>query len=415
MSVDEVDDPRIEEPTDAIIKITATAVCGSALHLYDHGAALLVKPGDIFGHEPMGEVVEVGSAVTHISPGDRVVVPFNISCGSCFMCSRQLSSQCETTAGLSGKKGASLFGYTHMYCGVAGGQAEYLRVPQAHFGPIPVHDGVPELASLLLSDVPPGGTVVIYGLGPIGQMCVTIAKHLGAGRVIGIDWFADRLKMALDHGAEVIDYSAVDDVVEAVKALTDGRGADSAIEAVGMDADGSFAERFLQTLKLQPDRMIALHQTLGSVRRGGTASVVGVYGGWMPSSRSGICSTSRSRSEEGVRRHQGGVASLTPAGNRVTGRLTGRTSRRWPPFAVPLADEGRPAAAIGIDLLDRLHGADRSAPRGSCGRSVAAGQLPRNRVRRVSSTVRGGAPDRRSFRRHRRQRRTGLHNQSVPR
>lgn len=124
---------------------------------------------------------------------------------------------------------------------------------------------------------------MIYGLGPIGQMCVTIAKHLGAGRVIGIDRFADRLKMALDHGAEVIDYSAVDDVVDAVKALTDGRGADSAIEAVGMDADGSFADRFLQTLKLQPDRMIALHHSLGSVRRGGTVSVVGVYGGWMPS------------------------------------------------------------------------------------------------------------------------------------
>ena len=296
VSVDDVDDPRISEPTDAVIKVTATAICGSDLHLYDHGAALLVKPGDIFGHEPMGEVVEVGSAVTQIAPGDRVVVPFNISCGSCFMCSKQLYSQCETTAGLGGKKGASLFGYTHMYGGVAGGQAEYLRVPQAHFGPLKLQDGVPELASLLLSDVlptawqavvyadtPPGGTVVIYGLGPIGQMCVTIARHLGAGRVIGIDRFDDRLKMALDHGAEVIDYSAVDDVVDAVKALTDGRGGDSAIDAVGMDADGSFADRFLQTLKLQPDRMIALHQALGSVRRGGTVSVVGVYGGWMPS------------------------------------------------------------------------------------------------------------------------------------
>lgn len=244
----------------------------------------------------MGEVVEVGPEVNHISPGDQVVIPFNISCGSCFMCSRQLYSQCETTAGLAGKKGASLFGYIHMYGGVAGGQAEYLRVPQAHFGPIPVQDGVPELAPLLLSDVlptawqavryadiPPGGTVVVYGLGPIGQMCVTIARHLGAGRVIGIDRFPDRLRKALDHGAEVIDYSAVDDVVDAVAALTDGRGADSAIEAGGMDADGSFADRFLQTLKVQPDRMIALHQALRSVRRGGAVSVIGVYGGWMPS------------------------------------------------------------------------------------------------------------------------------------
>ncbi len=296
VSVDTVDDPRIEEPTDAIVKITATAICGSDLHLYDHGASLAVEPGDILGHEPMGEVVEVGSEVNQIRPGDRVVVPFNISCGHCFMCRQGLYSQCETTQNLGGRKGASLFGYTHMYGGVDGGQAEYLRVPQAQFGPIKVDDGVPELSSLLLSDVlptawqavdyaavPPGGTVAVFGLGPIGQMCVTIAKHLGAARVIGIDRFPDRLKMALDHGAEVIDYSSVDDVVDAVKALTDGRGADSVIEAVGMDADGSFADRFLQTLKLQPDRMIALHEAMSSVRRGGTVSVVGVYTGWMPS------------------------------------------------------------------------------------------------------------------------------------
>jgi threonine dehydrogenase-like Zn-dependent dehydrogenase len=296
VGVSDVDDPRIEEPTDAVIRITATAICGSDLHLYDNGAAMAMKPGDVLGHEPMGVVEEVGSAVSHIRPGDRVVVPFNISCGSCFMCSRQLYSQCETTQNLDGRKGAALFGYTHMYGGVPGAQAEYLRVPQAHFGPMKIEDGVPELAALLLSDVlptawqaviyadiPPGGTVAIFGLGPIGQMCARIARHLGASRVIGIDRFADRLALAQEYGVEVIDYSRMDDVTDAVKAVTDGRGADSVIEAVGMDADGSKADRLLQTLKIQPDRMIAVHQALGSVRRGGTVSVVGVYGGWMPS------------------------------------------------------------------------------------------------------------------------------------
>jgi len=295
VSVEDVDDPRIEEPTDAVIRITATAICGSDLHLYDNGAAMAMKPGDVLGHEPMGVVEEVGSAVTHIKAGDRVVVPFNISCGTCYMCSRQLYSQCETTQNLEGRKGAALFGYTHMYGGVPGAQAEYLRVPQAHFGPIKVDDGLPELGALLLSDVlptawqavvyadiPPGGTVAIYGLGPIGQMCARISRHLGAGRVIGIDRFADRLALAQEYGVEVIDYSRMDDITDAVKAVTDGRGADSVIEAVGMDADGSKADRLLQTLKIQPDRMIALHQALGSVRRGGTASVVGVYGGAMP-------------------------------------------------------------------------------------------------------------------------------------
>ncbi len=294
ISVDDVDDPKIEEPTDAVVRMTATAICGSDLHLYDHGAAMMMKPGDVLGHEPMGVVEEVGSEVTHISPGDRVVIPFNISCGSCWMCSRQLFSQCETTQNLKGRKGAALFGFTHMYGGVAGAQAEYLRVPHAHFGPIKVQDGVSEFGALLLSDVlptawqavvyaeiPPGGTVAVYGLGPIGQMCARIALHLGAGRVIGIDRFADRLQMAQQHGVEVIDYSKMDDITEAVKAVTDGRGADSVIEAVGMDADGSKADRLLQTLKIQPDRMIAMHQALGSVRRGGTVSVVGVYGGPM--------------------------------------------------------------------------------------------------------------------------------------
>jgi threonine dehydrogenase-like Zn-dependent dehydrogenase len=295
VSVDSVDDPKIEEPTDAVIRVTATAICGSDLHLLVHGATMAVKPGDILGHEPMGIVEEVGPEVRHIRPGDTVVVPFNISCGHCFQCTRGMYSQCETTQSLGGRKGAALFGYTHMYGGVAGGQAEFLRVPQAQFGPIPVDPAIPEMAALLLSDVlptswqavqyadvPPDGTVAVYGLGPIGQMSARIAKHLGAARVIGIDRVPERLAVAAAHGAEVIDYSQVDDVTDAVKAATGGRGADSVIDAVGMDADGFFADRFLQMLKLQPDRMVTLHQALGSVRRGGTVSVVGVYGGWMP-------------------------------------------------------------------------------------------------------------------------------------
>ena len=294
VSVDTVDDPTIEEPTDAIIKVTATAICGSDLHLLEHGATLGVLPGDILGHEPMGIVEAVGSEVHHIAVGNRVVVPFNISCGHCFLCNVGMFSQCETTQNLKGRKGAALFGYTHMYGGVAGGQAEYLRIPQAQFGPIKIGDEVPELGALLLSDVlptawqsvqyaqiPEGGSVAIYGLGPIGQMAVRIARQQGAGQIIAIDSVADRLADAAAHGATVIDYSAVDDVVDAVHELTGGRGADSVIEAVGSDADSGFAAKFLALTKIQPDRLTALHQALGSVRRGGTVSVVGVYTGTM--------------------------------------------------------------------------------------------------------------------------------------
>lgn len=295
ISVDERDDPRIEEPTDAVIRVTSTGICGSDLHLYDHGAAMAMKPGDVLGHEAVGVVEEVGSEVYHISPGDRVAVPFNISCGSCFMCRHGLYSQCETTQNLRGRKGGALFGYTHLYGGVAGGQAERLRVPMAHFGPIRLDDQVPESTAVLLcdvlptawqavayADVPIGGTLVVYGLGPIGQMCCRIARQHGVGRVVGVDRWPDRLEMARKHGAETIDFSAVDDVVESIRDTTDGRGADAVIDAVGMDAEGSFADKLWQTLKVQPDRMVALHQSLGSARRGGTVSVVGVYGGWMP-------------------------------------------------------------------------------------------------------------------------------------
>jgi len=299
VSVDEVPDPKIEQPTDAIIKVTATGICGSDLHLYDHGATMAMKPGDIIGHEAMGVVQEVGSEVSHIAPGDRVVVPFNISCGHCFMCSRGLYSQCEETQNLKGRKGGSLFGYTHMYGGVPGAQAQYLRVPMAHFGPIRVDDSRPERAAVLVSDVlptswqavkyaevEPGSTVVVYGLGPIGQMSARIALHHGAGRVIGVDIVAARLQMAARHGVEPLDATQFDspgDVIAAIEHLTKGRGADSVIDAVGMDAAGSAPDRVLQTLKMQPDRLIGLRQALGSVRRGGTVSVIGVYSMWFPS------------------------------------------------------------------------------------------------------------------------------------
>jgi threonine dehydrogenase-like Zn-dependent dehydrogenase len=294
VSVDDVPDPKIEEPTDAVIRITASAICGSDLHLYGKGAAMAMKPGDILGHEPMGVVEEVGAQVTHIKPGDRVVVPFNISCGHCRLCSIGFYSQCETTQNLKGRKGAALFGYTHMYGGVPGGQAEFLRVPQAQFGPIKVGDDVPELGALLLSDVlptawqavqyaeiPEGGTVCVYGLGPIGQMCVRMAPHAGAARVIAVDRFPDRLAEAARHGAETINYAEVKDTPQAVEDLTGGLGADSVIDAVGFEADGSLADRILQTVKLQPDRLIAFHHALASVRRGGTVSVTGVYVGPM--------------------------------------------------------------------------------------------------------------------------------------
>jgi threonine dehydrogenase-like Zn-dependent dehydrogenase len=293
--VENVPDPAIEEPTDAIVRITSTAICGSDLHLYAKLGPVM-KEGDIIGHEPMGVVEEVGAEVKQIVPGDRVVVPFNISCGTCWMCERNLFSQCETTQNRKANKGASLFGYTHLYGGVPGGQAEYLRVPMAHFGPIKIEqDGAPDTRFLFLSDVlptawqaveyaqvEPGETVGVWGLGPIGQLAARVALHRGAGGVLGIDQVPERLAMAQRHGVDTIDFGAVDDVVDVVRELTDGRGVDRAIDAVGMEADGSPVSRFLQTTKLVPDRLQALWQSGRSVRRGGTISLAGVYSGAVP-------------------------------------------------------------------------------------------------------------------------------------
>jgi threonine dehydrogenase-like Zn-dependent dehydrogenase len=295
LRVDDVPDPRIDEPTDAIVRITSTAICGSDLHLYSKLGPFMRK-GDIIGHEPMGIVEEVGPGVRgHLSPGDRVVVPFNVSCGSCWLCGQGLYSQCDTTQNKTTRKGASLFGYTHLYGAVPGGQAEYLRVPQAHFGPLKVPEGPPDHRYLFLSDVlptawqaveyaavPDGGTVVVYGLGPIGQMAARIALHRGAGRVIGVDLVPERLGMAERHGVEPLDASKVDDMTEEIWAHTDARGADSVIDAVGMESEASTMEQLLQAAKVKPDRLQALHDALGSVRRGGTISLSGVYVGAFP-------------------------------------------------------------------------------------------------------------------------------------
>jgi threonine dehydrogenase-like Zn-dependent dehydrogenase len=305
--VDTHPDPTIEEPTDAIVRVTSSGICGSDLHLYEVLGPYLDE-GDILGHEPMGVVEAVGSEVTHIAPGDRVVVPFNISCGGCWMCGQGLFSQCETTQVREHDKGAALFGYTKLYGQVPGGQAELLRVPQAQFGPIKVSEGPPDDRFVYLSDVlptawqavayaavPDGGTLAVFGLGPIGQMCARIGRHRGAGRVIGVDRVPERLAMAQRHGVETLDIDERDDVPGAIREVTDGRGADSVIDAVGMEAHGAPIAKLLQEAagmlpdaaakvmidKAGVDRMSALYACIDAVRRGGTISISGVYGGAM--------------------------------------------------------------------------------------------------------------------------------------
>jgi threonine dehydrogenase-like Zn-dependent dehydrogenase len=305
--VDEVPDPTIREPTDAIVRITSTAICGSDLHLYEV-LGMFIEEGDILGHEPMGIVEEVGSEVTHVKPGDRVVIPFNISCGHCWMCDQHLYAQCETTQVRNQDKGAALFGYTKLYGQVPGGQAEYLRVPQAHFGPIKVPEGPPDERFLFLSDVlptawqaveyanaPPRGSIAIFGLGPIGQMCARIARQRGAERVIAVDLVPERLRMAERHGIEVIDANSHDDVPGAIREMTGGRGPDGVIDAVGMEAHGAPVGELVQkaagllpdmlaapiTERFAVDRLAGLLQSIDTVRRGGTVSIIGVYGGML--------------------------------------------------------------------------------------------------------------------------------------
>lgn len=302
MRVAEVADPRIEQPTDAIIRVTSTAICGSDLHLYELLGPYLAK-GDILGHEPMGVVAEVGSAITNLRVGDRVVIPFNIACGHCFMCSRGLQSQCETTQVRSQGNGAALFGYTELYGSVPGGQAELLRVPLADYNTIPVGTVLPDDRYLFLSDIlptawqavqyadlPPGGTLAVFGLGPVGQFAARIGRHLGH-RVLAVEPVPERRALAERYGTEVFDYGkqVVADLID----LTDGRGPDAVVEAVGMEAHGSPAASLAHTVightpdalakKAMDvagiDRLAALHGAFDLVRRGGTVSISGVYGG----------------------------------------------------------------------------------------------------------------------------------------
>jgi threonine dehydrogenase-like Zn-dependent dehydrogenase len=303
--VDTVPDPVIQEPTDVIVEITSSGICGSDLHLIEVMAPFMTV-GDVMGHEPMGIVREVGPEVTEVRPGDRVVIPFNISCGHCWMCDRGLQTQCETTQVREENKGAALFGYTRLYGQVPGGQAEFLRVPQAHYGPIKVPEGPPDDRFVYLSDVlptswqaveyanvPDGGSVAVFGLGPIGDMCTRIAKHRGAGKVIGIDLVPERIMRARENGIEVLDISDQGDIAEALRGLTDGRGPDSVIDAVGMEAHGApFGKAAQQIAGLIPDalaakmieragvdRLSVINAAIESVRRGGTISLSGVYGG----------------------------------------------------------------------------------------------------------------------------------------
>jgi threonine dehydrogenase-like Zn-dependent dehydrogenase len=302
VSVETVPDPTIIEPTDAIIKVTSTAICGSDLHLYEVLAPFLDK-GDILGHETMGVVQEVGAAVTTLARGDRVVIPFNIACGHCFMCRRGLQSQCETTQVREEQSGAALFGYTKLYGQVPGGQAEYLRVPLADYNSIPVGMEYPDERYLFLSDIlptawqavqyarlPEDGTLVVFGLGPVGQFVSRIGRHLGH-EVLAVDPVPERRAMAARHGIRVFDW--YDEIVNELRDETEGRGPDSVIDAVGMEAHGSPVAAFAQAaVGVLPDalaqkamkaagvdRMAALSSALEVVRRGGTVSISGVYGG----------------------------------------------------------------------------------------------------------------------------------------
>src|SRR5215218_1137232 len=304
--VDEVPDPTIQEPTDAIVRVTTAAICGSDLHLYEV-LGPFIEEGSILGHETMGIVEEVGSEVTELSPGDRVVIPFQVACGSCFMCEHGLQTQCETTQVREQGMGATLFGYTKLYGNQPGGQAEYLRVPHANYTHVKVpEDGFPDERFVYLSDVlptawqgveyadvPDGGSVTILGLGPIGDMASRIALHRGY-RVIGVDLVPERLERVRSRGAEVLDLREHEsDLAEVIRSITDGRGTDSVIDAVGMEAHGSPGAKLAQQVTgLLPDpvaeklmeragidRLHAFYLAIEIVRRGGTVSLSGVYGG----------------------------------------------------------------------------------------------------------------------------------------
>ena len=304
VSVDEVPDPKVQEPTDAVVRITSSGICGSDLHLYEVLGPFM-NDGDIMGHEPMGVVEEAGPE-SGVAPGDRVVMPFQISCGACYMCRQGLQTQCETTQVRDEGMGAAIFGYTNLYGAVPGGQAELLRVPQAQNTTIKVPDGPPDERFVYLSDVlptawqgveyaaiPPGGSVVVLGLGPIGDMAARIALHRGH-RVIGVDLVPERLERVRKRGGEVLDLSHhKNNLAEVIREMTDGRGPDAVIDAVGMEAHGSPVGKLAHTIsgflpdavaakvmeKAGTDRLNAFYLAIDIVRRGGTISLSGVYGG----------------------------------------------------------------------------------------------------------------------------------------
>jgi threonine dehydrogenase-like Zn-dependent dehydrogenase len=350
--VENVPDPDIRAPEDVIIRITSSGVCGSDLHLYEVMGAFMGE-GDILGHEPMGIVEETGPEVRDVSVGDRVVVPFNICCGHCWMCSQGLHSQCETTQQREQGTGAALFGYTKLYGEVPGGQAEYLRVPFGNTLPIKIPEGPPDDRFLFLSDVlptawqaveyaavPDGGTVLVLGLGPIGEMATRIAQHRGY-RVLAVDLVPDRLERARSHGVEVLDLEEHngDDLVAVVRGMTDGRGPDSVIDAVGMEAHGSPIGKLMQTMAgLLPDplqrklietagvdRLHALNLAIELVRRGGTISVSGVYGGMADP-----------------------LPMMTLFDKQIQLRMGQANVLRWVPEIMPLLMDGDPLGAEGF-------------------------------------------------------------------
>ncbi len=350
--IDTVPDPKIEDPTDAIVRITTTGICGSDLHLYEVLGPFLSE-GDILGHEPMGIVEEVGPGVAEIHPGQRVVIPFNISCGTCFMCAQGLQSQCETTQVRDQGMGAALFGYTKLYGQVPGGQAEYLRVPFGNTLPIVVPEGLPDERFVYLSDVlptawqaveyagiPKDGSVVVLGLGPIGDMSTRIARHRGAQRVIGVDLVPERLARARLHGIDVLDLREHrDDLGDVIREMTGGRGPDAVIDAVGMEAHGSPSAKIAQQMAgLLPDavaaplmqqagvdRLNALYLAIDIVRRGGTISVIGVYGGMTDP-----------------------LPLLTIFDKQIQLRMGQANVRRWVPDILPLLTDGDPQCVDGF-------------------------------------------------------------------
>jgi threonine dehydrogenase-like Zn-dependent dehydrogenase len=361
--VEDVPDPAVQEPTDAVVRITSTGLCGSDLHLYEPLAPFMTE-GDIMGHEPMGVVEEVGSAVTDLRAGDRVVIPFQIACGSCFMCDQGLQTQCETTQVREHGMGAALFGYTKLYGQVPGGQAEYLRVPHADYGPVKVPEGPADDRFLYLSDVLPtawqaveyagvgtGDSLVVLGAGPIGDMASRIAVLRGI-RTITVDLVAERLARVAGAGAETVDLVDVTkrDLGEHIREMTGGRGPDAVIDAVGMEAHGSpgmhvvhklvgllpdaVAEPMMRTAGM--DKMAALYSAFDIVRRGGTVSLSGVYGGMADP-----------------------LPMLTLFDKQVQLRMGQANVKRWVPDILPLLVDQDP---LGVDSFATHHLALDEAP-----------------------------------------------------